>query len=211
MLASFRKRYINVSNTEELISNVKTLLSLPEDTFKVINVTGSVRKFTATINCRIIDVDAFVKDLKDKSDITIRQRNEKATKNEYYKHTYFRCHHNTRYQPTMPVRDVLNRKVSSRIKNTNCPFSLVLKYKIESDEFPIVIQVDWEHNYSVSSLAFLSFKDIPEEVSTSIKNLFKHGYTPALAYREFLRKKREENRCEMQLLLIMSDRSKVPR
>ena len=212
MLASFRKRYINVSNTEELISNVEDLLALPTDTYEIVNVTGSVKKFTATINCKSIDVIEFVNSLKDKSDVTIRERTEKVSKNEYTKQKYFRCQHNTRYQPTMPVQGVLQKKPSSRIKSTNCPFSLVLKYKANvSDEFPVVLQVDWEHNHPISSLHSLSFKDIPDEVSLSIKELFENGYTPAHAYREFLRMKREESKSQTELLITMSDRSKVPR
>ena len=43
-LANFRKRYTNVSNTENIISNLKEVLPIPKEAFKVVNVTGSINK-----------------------------------------------------------------------------------------------------------------------------------------------------------------------
>lgn len=213
MLSNFRSRYINVSNTELLISTVEDTIPLPVDSFKIAHVQGSVRQFTATINCKVIDVDELVSNLKQKSNVTIRQRSEKvhAKNHEYSKQIYFRCHHNTRHQPTMGVKGVLQKNVSVRIKNTNCPFSMVIRYKSVADEYPVIVKVDWDHNHSIDCLHSLSFKDIPEEVSSSIRDLFKNGFTPAHAYREFLRKKREDCNSSVELVVTMSDRSKFPR
>ena len=112
----------------------------------------------------------------------------------------------------MAVKEVLSRKPYSQNQNTNCPFSLFLKYrKDETSEYPMVINLEWDHNHSVTALQSLSFKDIPDEVADTIKTMFDNGYTPAIAYREFVRKKREEHSDQLDLLMVMSDRSKVPR
>ena len=212
MLTSFRKRFIDVHNTDELLSNVKTLLCLKDDEVKVINVTGSVRKFTALIDCKNVEIDVLKKDLQEKSNITVRLTCDKKTTKVYDRQVYFRCQHKTQYQPTMSVGEVLNQHPDKRFQNLNCPFMLAVKYKCDKEaDYPVHIHVDWEHKHSLTSLAYLSFKDIPADVSKTISDLFENGYTPALAYREFIRKKKEENPQEMDWLLVMSDRSKVPR
>ena len=109
----------------------------------------------------------------------------------------------------MAVKEVLCRKPYSRNQNTN---SLDLKYrKDETSEYPIVINLEWDHNHSVTALQALSFKDIPDVVADTIKTMFDNGYTPAIVYCEFVRKKREEHSDQFDLLMVMSDRTKVIR
>ena len=48
------------------------------------------------------------------------------------------------------------------------------------------------------------------EVEDTIKTMFDNGYTPAVAYSEFVRKNMEEHSDQLDLLMVMSDRSKVP-
>ena len=212
MLSSFRSRFIGISNTDELVSNLLDILPNSEHSYKVVNIEGSVKKFTSTVNCKsLIEPDQFMKDFVSKTNVTLRQNTPKFTKNEFYKQIYFRCQHNTRYQSTMSVKEVMEKNPNFRRQNTNCPFSLALKYRDNSTEYPVVLQMDWVHNHSVSSLQSLSFKDIPDDVSSTIKEMFDNGFTPALAYREFLRKKKEEYVDELELLVAMADRSKVPR
>ena len=134
-------------------------------------------------------------------------------KNVYRKSIYFRCHHRTRYQKTMNAREVLEKTPHHRFKNTDCPFSLSLKFKRDStgDEFPVVLCIEWDHNHPVSSLQALSFKDIPDDVSSYILDLFERGFTPGLAYKEFYKSIKEKATSDKDLHLVLSDRSKFPR
>ena len=43
-LRSFRARFINVENTDELVAVVKDVLPLKEDEYRIQNVKGSVKK-----------------------------------------------------------------------------------------------------------------------------------------------------------------------
>ena len=52
MLANFRSRFIDISNTDELIHNVLDHLPLAEDSCKVVNVKGTTKRFTAIVNCK---------------------------------------------------------------------------------------------------------------------------------------------------------------
>ena len=101
----------------------------------------------------------------------------------------------------MSVAEVLKRKPSHRFKNTNCPFSLVLKFKQNPnvEDVPCLLDVEWTHNHPVNSLQSLSFKDISEETKGQILLLFKLGFTPGLAYKEFLLKTKESCQTDLEL------------
>ena len=59
MLANFRKRYTNDSNTEDLVSNLKEVLPIPKEAFKVVNVTGSINKFVASVKTSVTNMYIF--------------------------------------------------------------------------------------------------------------------------------------------------------
>ena len=121
------------------------------------------------------------------------------------------CHHKTRYQPTMNPKQLLKGKPSKRLKNTDCPFSMVFKVKREIDDFPCVVELEWNHNHPVQALQALSFKDIPAHVVDRIRDMYGHGYTPGLAYKELIKGVRIECHDEVDFHWKLADRSKVPR
>ena len=104
------------------------------------------------------------------------------------------------------------------MKNTDCPFSLCLKLRNSPspesetvDPYPCVVSLQWNHNHPVKSLQALGFKDIPSAVSERIMAMFKRGYTPGLAYREFIRTLTRECENDLELHKALADRSKIPR
>ena len=112
----------------------------------------------------------------------------------------------------MNSKEKIKKKPSIRFKNTDCPFSIVLKFKrAETVPYNCVLELEWTHNHPVNSLQSLSFKDIPDHVKKQIFSYFEKGYTPGLAYREFLSKLRLECTGELELHKMMSDRSVFPR
>ena len=148
------------------------------------------------------------------SNETLRQQTPKYPneKSVYEKCVYYRCQHNTRHQPTMNSKDRLKKNPSQRLKNTDCPFSLALKFKRAAEnEFNCMLELEWTHNHPINSLQSLSFRDIGKDVSAEIYQLFDNGFTPGLAYREFLRKTKQSASSELDLHKIMSDCSIFPR
>ena len=69
---------------------------------------------------------------------------------------YYRCQHKTRYQTTMNVKEVIAEKPSNRLKNTDCPYSLIVKF----DEYPCEMDFEYTNNHPVDVVQSLNFKDV---------------------------------------------------
>ena len=111
--------------------------------------------------------------------------------NKYCKYIYFRFQHRTYSQKTMNAKEVIKENPSACFRNTDCPFSLCIKFVrhvTTDDDYSALIEIDWEHNHPIDSLQALSFKDIPPDVSESVYDLKKEkGYTPGRAYKQLYR------------------------
>ena len=118
-----------------------------------------------------------------------------------------------RYEGTKCPGDILAEKTNKRFKNTNCPFSLVVKIgeNAQSADFYSTINVEWNHNHAVAALHSLSFKDIPTPVVDKILDMLDNGLLPATAYQEFLRQLRSECKDDIEYHKRLSDRSQAPR
>ena len=148
---------------------------LKENKNKVKYVKGSVKVFKASVDCNIVSEDEFVNNYKQKSYETLCKLTPKypGNKSAFDKLVYFRYHHNTRHQPTMNSKNILLSKPSKRFKNTDCPFSMVLKFQSNiNDGYNCLLEIEWTHNHPVNSLQSLSFKDIRKDVATKINELF---------------------------------------
>jgi len=112
----------------------------------------------------------------------------------------------------MSPKEVLEKKPSKRFKNENCPFSMVLKQKRSTDEhFATVLDLEWTHNHAIDSLQVNSFRDISDSTKECINDLFEIGYTPSLAYREFISVMKAETTNDFDFHIKMSNRSVMPR
>ena len=104
----------------------------------------------------------------------------------------------------------LIKNPSRRLKNTNCPFSLSIKFKRDrSSELGSIIEMVWTHNHPVKVLQSLSFSDINGLTSQRIKELFEKVYSPSLAYKESIRELRLQCESDMDFHIKMSDRSRL--
>ena len=135
-LEELRSTFINVSNTEELIETVTDKLPFDEDQFKIEMVQGSVKRFKTKVQCNVIELKDFISSYGEKTNETLRvsKTRELGAKNVYKKVIYLRCHHNTRYQNTMNSKKLQKEKPSKRFKNTDCPFTMSLKFKKDTNE-----------------------------------------------------------------------------
>ena len=191
-IITFRSRFINVCNTQELIDNLLDKLPFNSDNnCKIQHVQGSIKCCKCTVDCNINDVDNFVSRYNEKTNETLKvasTKSIKSRKNEFIQYVYFRCHHNTRYQPTMNSKEIIKEKPFKRFKNKDCPFSMVLKFRRDkTSPFNCSLEMEWIHNHSINSLQSLSFKKINENVRQEILSYFDQGFTPGLAYREYWR------------------------
>ena len=115
---------------------------------------GDSGKFKATIRTTFRneeDIAMFIQNygLKNNETLRIKKRRKATKKGEYILLKYYRCHHNTRYEPTMCPPEILVSKPAKRFKNTNCPFSRVVRLGKDVDaEYNSIIEIEWNHNHS---------------------------------------------------------------
>ncbi len=142
-------------NTNDLVNRVKEILPINSSEYKILNVEGTNTKFKARVKANLkseADVDLFI-NYGQKNNETLRILKTKKSVNENANTLvkYFRCHHNTRHEATKRPGEVLASKPTWRFKNTNCPFSMVVRISrdAEHEDFPSTIYVEWSHNHSV--------------------------------------------------------------
>ena len=206
------------ADTEELIGYVRDIVPLKEIEYNVTHVQGSKNRYKALIDCCLSsyqDVETFIEAYQNRSNETLRKVSPKrlSDKNIYKVCYYYRCQHKTQYQPTMNPEHIRSLKPSKRMKNTNCPFSLSIRIRHDHDNietFKGRIDLEWNHNHTVEAAQALSFKDISSESKERITSMFNNGYTPSLAYREFLKGIRRQLADDLELHAYLADRSKVP-
>ena len=89
---------------------------------------------------------------------------------------------------------------------------MVLKQKrSEHEQFATTLDLEWTHSHSIDSLQANSYKDISDSTKEYVTSLFENGYTPSLAYKEFISKMRAETANDIEFHLKMSNRSIMPR
>jgi hypothetical protein len=188
--------------------------------YEVVSVKGKDVRFKAIIKTKFLKdegyIENFVKTYGLKTGEILRITKTKKLPNrrgQYCLMKYFRCQHYMRYEGTKCPGDILAEKTNKRFKNTNCPFSLVVKIgeNAQSADFYSTINVEWNHNHAVAALHSLSFKDIPTPVVDKILDMLDNGLLPATAYQEFLRQLRSECKDDIEYHKRLSDRSQAPR
>ena len=71
--------------------------------------------------------------------------------------------------------------------------------------------LEWNHNDPLDALQSMSFnKDVAENVTQKIKQMFDNVYTPVLAYKEFIKGIEQDFSDSLEFHLKLADRSKVP-
>ena len=214
-----QNEFSGATNTEELFTTVKDHLPLLDDEFKIKNVKGTVTCYMAEIDCNLatpVAIEEFAKSYMQKSGETIRRSTPKyhGSRGVHQYSVYYHCHHKTNHVPSHnPVENSLKSKPSKIIQNNDCRFSLSFHLHRDTitNQYPCYMEMKWNHNHPVKSLQALSFKDIPTHVKEKIMNMFECGYTPGLAYREFVKELTRECENDLELHQVLADRSKAPK
>ena len=122
---------------------------------------------------------------------------------------YYRCHHNTRnWSPSKDPQRKLKTNPTARVKNTNCPFQMVIK--INTDKLGI-IDIDWEHNHSISTLETSNYNDMSPECLEKVNRLYEAGHTPCSARHQFMKDLRITYPDDMTFHKKKANRSVTPR
>ena len=96
------------------------------------------------------------------NNVSLKIKTKKKQTAGYVKQNYCRCHHNTRrrWSPSKDPQRKLKVNPSARVKNTNCPFQMIVKIDVKGQCYE---DVEWEHNHSVETLEASNFRDLSSE------------------------------------------------
>ena len=190
-----------------------------EGNFKLISfVHRSENSCDINFDCEIYDedgvnrfVDYYMKETSET--IKLKYKKKDKPKSIYNIKAIYRCHHDTRYEGTREVNNLLTQKPFKRFRNTNCPFQMTFKVlkDINTVGLNCNVFIEHNHNHAVSSLEARSFRMLSDEIKMEIETLFSSGFTPSQAYNEFLKNLQSNSDNELQFHLNKADRSKCPR
>ena len=94
------------------------------------------------------------------------------------------------------------------MKNTDCPFSLVIK--LVEYGFSCINNMEWNHNHATQAGQSYCFEAIPNEMIDRIYTTFNHKYTTGSAYKELIKLLKKECNTEIEFHEKLSHRSKMP-
>lgn len=141
--------------------------------------------------------------------VTLKVKVKKKETKGYSTQHYYRCQHDTRgWSPSKDPQRKLKWNPNARVKNTNCPFQMVVKIDQQNN---CVIDIDWEHNHAVRTLESSNFKELTVESIEEIKKLHEAGEIPSTARQIFLKKFRSNWSNDLDFHVKKADRSTVPR
>ncbi|XP_078702577.1 uncharacterized protein LOC144928219 [Branchiostoma floridae x Branchiostoma belcheri] len=205
-------KWLQGENTDEI--DVETLLeTLPNDcTYKITSLQGTCSKFDAIVLTPDINIDNhkdWLRDYEEENNTCLRKRTVKGETTGYLMQTYYRCQHNTRIgSPSKDPQNRLSSNPTARVKNTNCPFQLVLKI---SRDNVTTITIHCDHNHSIGSLEASNFKDLSKETVEKVFKLFESGLTASTARQQFLKDLRDDCEDDLTFHQRKADRSIMPR
>jgi hypothetical protein len=195
----------------DLEANV--LEKLPEDfDYKVEILDGSEEKFelrVATSNITTENVNGWLVEFQAMNDVCLKIKMAKKPTKGFLIQNYYRCHHNTRkWSPSKDPQRKLKTNPTARVKNTNCPFQMVVKINTSQ---VCTIDIDWEHNHSISSLESSNYKDLSPECIEKVNKLYEAGHTSSSARHQFMKDLRASCDDEVTFHMKKADRSIMPR
>lgn len=143
------------------------------------------------------------------NNVSLKIKTKKKQTAGYVKQNYCRCHHNTRrWSPSKDPQRKLKVNPSARVKNTNCPFQMIVKIDVKGQCY---VDVEWEHNHSVETLEASNFRDLSFECIEKVNKLYESGHTPSTARQQYLKELRATCSDELTYHKKKADRSVTPR
>lgn len=116
---------------------------------------------------------------------SVKFKTKKTLTSGYGLQNYYRCQHNTRnWSPSKDPQQKLHLNPSARVKNTNCPFQMIVKI---DNKGCCSVDIEREHNYSLQTLEASNFPDLSPECTESVLKLYESGHTPATTRQQCLK------------------------
>ena len=116
----------------------------------------------------------MVREFQTINDVSLKLKMTKKPIKGFLIQNYYRCHHNTRNWNPKDPQQKLKTNPTARVKNNNCPFQIVVK--IDTDKL-CTIDIDWEHNHSISTLETSNYNDMSPECLEKVNRLYEAGHT----------------------------------
>ena len=216
-VSELNKRYDanNISGAEKQDLQTAALEKLPEDNWYVIksmsgNDPSAYLKLCVTTEDPTVEgLEGWLLEFQTINQVTLRVKAKKKQTKGYLLQNYYRCQHNSRNRsPTKDPQRKLKYNPTARVKNANCPFQLAVK--IDTSNI-CHIDIDWQHNHSITNLESSNFKDLSDDCMLKVKRLYAAGYTSAGARQQFMKELKASCINDIDIHLIKADRSITPR
>ena len=204
-------RSIPSLGVEKEQEETKILETLPEDfCYKFNNLSANGQKSSfSTEDITTENLDRWLTEFQTINSITLKIKTKKKPTTGYLIQNYYRCQHNTRrWSPSKDPQRKLHTNPAARVKNTNCPFQLIIKINTSGICF---VDIDWAHNHNRINLEASNFKDISSSTIEKVKKLYEDGNTPSIARQVFLKDLKQSCNDEMTYHVMKADRSITPR
>ena len=185
------------------------IISTPFENLFRLHGQSQFKLCVATENISVENLGGWLSEFQETNYISLKVKVKKKPTKGYLVQKYYRCQHNTRVcRPTKDPQRGFKVDPTARVKNTNCPFQLVIK--IDSCNV-CSIDLAWEHNHSTDNLEASNFTDLCTEVIEKIKKLYSAGHTPSTARQQYLEDLRVIFKDDMEFHVKKADRSTTPR
>ena len=189
------------------ITKESFLASLPDDSFYYLKAKFKVHFLTEDITKE--NLEQWISEYEVINSISVKLKTKKAPTSGYVLQNYYRCQHNTRnWSPSKDPQQKLYLNPSARVKNTNCPFQMIVKIDSEGC---CSVDIEWEHNHSLETLEASNFRDLSPECTERVLKLFESGHTPATARQQYLKELKESCQDELEFHRKKANRAVMPR
>ena len=164
-LEKVQKRYRSDNQIENDDFEAIIQEGLPDDTgYQMSNLIGSWEKFkfrATSTDITTESLDGWLVEFQTINDVFLKLKTTKKPTKGFLIQNYYRCHHNARnWSPSKDPQRKCKTNPTARVKITNCPFQMVIR--INTDKL-CIIDIDWEHNHSISTLETSNYNDMSPE------------------------------------------------
>ncbi len=157
----------------------------------------------------IDNIEGWLIEFQTINSVTLKVKVKKKETKGYLLQNYYRCQHNTRnWSPSKDPQRKLKLNPTARVKNTNCPFQMIVKINNCNG---CTVDVDWDHNHATDNLEASNFKELSANSVKKINCMFEQGETPSTARQQFFKELKSVCKDEIEFHMKKADRSVTPR
>ncbi|XP_048589237.1 uncharacterized protein LOC116618843 [Nematostella vectensis] len=189
------------------------LASLPDDSFYYLkSISGNRENFKAHVLTEDIteeNLELWISEYEVINNVSIKLKTKKNPTSGYVLQNYYRCQHNTRnWSPSKDPQKKLHINPSARVKNTNCPFQMIVKL---DNKGCCSLDIEWEHNHSLETLEASNFLYLTPECTERVLKMYESGHTPATARQQYLKELKQSCNDDLEFHRKKANRAVVPR